>query len=43
MDRYLNDEDAVYEETLKRERDSDTSLQPQYEDTHLPEREYEDS
>jgi len=43
MDKYLSDEDAVYEEASKRERDSNTSLQPQYEDTDLPEREYEDS
>jgi|GEM_PF-2027355 len=40
-DNYNRDDYA--EESPKQERDPDTSLQPQYEDAPLPERDYLDS
>lgn len=44
MDReYQSDEDRAYEAVNHRGRDEASPRQPQYEDTSLPEREYEDS
>lgn len=42
-DEYRSDEDRAYDDVKRRPRDEASPRQPQYEDTQLPEREYEDS
>ena len=43
MSDYKSDEDRAYEAVNSRKRDEASPRQPQYEDTSLPEPEYEDS
>jgi len=42
-DSFQSEEDRAYEAVNGRKRDEASPRQPQYEDTALPEREYEDS
>lgn len=43
MGEYYSDEDRAYEELQRKPRHEASPVQPQYEDTHHPETEYEDS
>ncbi len=43
MDEYRSDEDRALDEVKRKPRNEASPVQPQYEDTQIPEREYEES